>query len=82
MSAQNPDPDPDTTPDLGPGGSPAAGDTPPAEGSTSEAGPRETHNPTKGWAKGPVLALLVVVILVAAFFLVYGLLILTGGMGS
>jgi hypothetical protein len=38
-----------------------------------EAGPRETHNPPKGWAKGPLTVIIVLVVLVAAFFLAYAL---------
>ena len=41
-----------------------------------EAGPRETHNPAKGWAKGPLAAILLVVVLVAAFFLVYAIILI------
>ena len=50
------------------------GETPPGEGSTSEAGPR--HEPPRGWAKGPLVVILTVVVLVAAFFLVYALTLL------
>lgn len=66
-----PDPDPATTPGLEPGGGVRPGDTPPAEGSTSGAGPRETYNPTRGWGKGPLIAILVVVAFFAAFFAAY-----------
>ncbi|GAB3646625.1 DUF6480 family protein [Streptomyces sparsus] len=67
----NTDPDPRRTPGLSPGGSVPPGETPPGEGSTSGAGPDETHNPTKGWAKAPLTMILLVTALVAAFFLVY-----------
>ncbi|MEU1125714.1 DUF6480 family protein [Streptomyces sp. NPDC005899] len=73
MSAPNPDPDPDSTPGLEPGGGVPPGETPPAEGSTSEAGPR--HSAPKGWATGPLVAIMVCVVLVAAFFLVYAILL-------
>ncbi|MEU4204334.1 MULTISPECIES: DUF6480 family protein [Streptomyces] len=66
---KNPDPVPEHTAGLEPGGGVPPGETPPAEGSTPDAGPLETHNPTRGWSKGPVLALAVVVVLVAAFFI-------------
>jgi hypothetical protein len=69
----NPDPDPARTPGLEPGGGVRAGDTPPAEGSTSGAGPEETYNPITGWAKGPLVVILVAALLVAAFFLAYAL---------
>ncbi|MER7175369.1 DUF6480 family protein [Streptomyces mesophilus] len=65
MHDKNPDPDPYRTPGLEPGGGVPPGETPPAEGSTSGAGPQETDNPTRGWAKGPLAAILLVVALVA-----------------
>ncbi|MFI2780472.1 DUF6480 family protein [Streptomyces sp. ALB3] len=73
MTHGNQDPDPHETPGLDPHGGVPVGSTPPAEGSMSEAGPR--HDPPRGWGKGPLIAILVVVALVAAFFLVYALLI-------
>ncbi|WP_367038893.1 DUF6480 family protein [Streptomyces sp. Je 1-332] len=72
----HPDPDPRETPGPAPGGSVPPGETPPGEGSMSGAGPRETHNPTKGWAKGPLALIGVLVALMAAFFLVYALVLL------
>ncbi|MFH8519890.1 DUF6480 family protein [Streptomyces gelaticus] len=73
MNTGNPDPDPRSTPGLEPGGGVPPGETPPAESSLSEAGPR--HEPPRGWARGPLIAILVVVVLVAAFFLVYAILV-------
>ncbi|MET9479280.1 DUF6480 family protein [Streptomyces sp. NPDC006638] len=73
MSAANPDPDPDSTPGLEPGGGVPPGETPPAEGSTSEAGPR--HAPPKGWAAGPLIAIGIVVVLIAGFFVAYAVLL-------
>ncbi|MDH6431757.1 hypothetical protein M2158_000234 [Streptomyces sp. SAI-144] len=73
MSYTNPDPDPEPTTGLEPGGGVPPGETPPAESSLPEAGPRETHNPTRGWAKGPLALILLLVVLVAAFFLVYAI---------
>lgn len=73
MSYTNPDPEPERTTGLEPGGGVPPGETPPAESSLPEAGPRETHNPTKGWAKGPLALILLLVVLVAAFFLVYAI---------
>ncbi|AEW98522.1 hypothetical protein SCATT_p03290 (plasmid) [Streptantibioticus cattleyicolor NRRL 8057 = DSM 46488] len=35
------------------------------------AGPRETHNPTKGWGKLPMTLILIAVALFAAFFLAF-----------
>jgi hypothetical protein len=46
------------------------GETPPGEDSLSGAGPRETYNPVKGWGPGPLIALVVLVLLFAVFFLV------------
>ncbi|OII60373.1 hypothetical protein BJP40_10595 [Streptomyces sp. CC53] len=62
----NPDPEPERSTGLEPGGGVPPGETPPAESSLPEAGPRETHNPTKGWAKAPLAGILLVVLLVAA----------------
>lgn len=73
MSHVNPDPEPERTTGLEPGGGVPPGETPPAESSMPEAGPRETHNPPKGWAKGPLTVIIVLVVLVAAFFLAYAL---------
>ncbi|MFF2655663.1 DUF6480 family protein [Streptomyces sp. NPDC058045] len=39
------------------------GETPPAEGSLSGAGPRETYNPPRGWAKAPLALIGFVVLL-------------------
>ncbi|MCP9946945.1 DUF6480 family protein [Streptomyces somaliensis] len=65
-----PDPDPDRTAGLDAGGSAVPGDTPPAEGSTSGAGPQETHNPPTGWAKAPLAIILLLVVLIAGLFIV------------
>ncbi|WP_326691580.1 MULTISPECIES: DUF6480 family protein [unclassified Streptomyces] len=67
MNEPHADPDPDTTPGLERGGGVPPGETPPAEGSTPDAGPRDTHNPTKGWRTAP----LIVIGLVVAVFVVY-----------
>ncbi len=77
MSYVNPDPDPERTTGLEPGGGVPPGETPPAESSMPEAGPRDiTYNPGKGWAKGPLTVILALVVLVAAFFLVYALVLI------
>jgi hypothetical protein len=73
MTYINPDPEPERSTGLEPGGGVPPGETPPAESSMPEAGPRETHNPTKGWAKGPLTLIMLLVVLVAAFFLIYAL---------
>ncbi|MEU2082424.1 DUF6480 family protein [Streptomyces albus] len=71
MSYANPDPDPAHTTGLEKGGQVPPGETPPAEGSTSEAGPRETHNPTKGWRTAPLILIGAVVAVFLVFFLGY-----------
>ncbi|MFD7711355.1 DUF6480 family protein [Streptomyces sp. NPDC059785] len=73
MVTANPDPDPRNTPGLDPGGGVPPGETPPAESSMPEAGPR--HDPPHGWSKLPLTLIMIVVVLVAAFFLVYAILI-------
>ncbi|MEU9037889.1 DUF6480 family protein [Streptomyces sp. NPDC048352] len=74
MSTHNPDPDPRNTPGLDPGGSVPPGETPPGESSTSSgAGP---YRPlTRGWAKGPLALIVILAILVALFFLAYGIIV-------
>ncbi|WP_329469419.1 DUF1616 domain-containing protein [Streptomyces sp. NBC_01723] len=76
MRYTNPDPDPRNTTGLEPGGSVPPGETPPAESSMPEAGPQELHNPAKGWAKGPLTVILVVVALIAAGLLGYALVLM------
>ncbi|MEU0195050.1 DUF6480 family protein [Streptomyces afghaniensis] len=73
MSHISPDPEPERSSGLEPGGGVPPGETPPAESSLPEAGPQETHNPPKGWSKAPMAVILVLVVLIAAFFLAYAL---------
>ncbi|WP_344534904.1 DUF6480 family protein [Streptomyces albiaxialis] len=69
MTPRQADPDPDRTPGLERGGQVPPGETPPAEGSTPDAGPDESHNPAKGWSKAPVALIAVIVVCFAVFFL-------------
>ena len=64
MTAPSPDPDPDTTPGLEPGGSVTPGDTPPGESSTSGTSYREPDLPSErtNWLVLGGIALVVVVI--------------------
>jgi hypothetical protein len=66
--SESADPDPENTPGLSPRGERQQGDTPPAEGSTLDAGPRETHNPTRGWATCPMIVIAIFCLLVLGFF--------------
>lgn len=70
-----PDPDPGTTPGLDRGGSVPPGETPPIESSMPGAGPHETHNPMRGWAAGPLIAIGVTVAAMVAFFFAYAVLV-------
>lgn len=54
----------------------APGETPPAEGGLSEAGPQETYNPTKGWSKGPTIIIWAFVVLFAAFCVAFAIAVL------
>ncbi|PZT70675.1 hypothetical protein DN402_32245 [Streptomyces sp. SW4] len=76
MSHTNPDPEPERTSGLEPGGGVPPGETPPAESSLPEAGPREVHNPPKGWAKAPLTLILAVVVLIAVGLLAYALVLI------
>jgi hypothetical protein len=67
MRQNNPESDP-LKPGRPSGNGVPPGETPPGEGSMSGAGPRETFNPAKGWAKGPLTLLLLLVVLVAVGF--------------
>jgi len=50
------------------------GETPPGEGSTgAETGPRDSQ--TRGWATGPVVILGILVVLCAAFFIAYAVIV-------
>ncbi|MER7955792.1 DUF6480 family protein [Streptomyces sp. NPDC096030] len=70
MGTYNPDPDPRQDPRSS--GAVRPGETPPAESSTSSgAGP---YRPLKrGWSKGPLVAIVVLAVLVALFFLAYAI---------
>ncbi|GAA1930201.1 hypothetical protein GCM10009716_42120 [Streptomyces sodiiphilus] len=67
------DPDPRTSTGLEPGGAVRSGETPPVESSTVDAGPRETHNPTRGWSKAPVAVLIVLTALFLVFFVAHAI---------
>ncbi|MFC9926285.1 DUF6480 family protein [Streptomyces sp. NPDC127190] len=76
MSHVNPNPEPERTTGLEPGGGVPPGETPPAESSMPQAGPREPDATSRGWAKAPLTVILVLVVLIAAFFLVYALVLM------
>ncbi|MFK4687591.1 hypothetical protein RKD22_000526 [Streptomyces pristinaespiralis] len=75
MNSQPSDPDPRNTPGVRPGNTVPPGETPPGEGSTgSETGP--PADLSRGWAKGPMIAIGLVVVVFAAFFLAYALIMI------
>lgn len=73
MTHSNPDPDPDHTPGLKRGGGVPPGETPPAEGSMSEAGPR--NDPPKGWGAGPLIAIGLFVVVMVIGVVAYAVLV-------
>ncbi|MEU0603530.1 DUF6480 family protein [Streptomyces sp. NPDC006393] len=73
MSYVNPDPDPERTTGLEPGGGVPPGETPPAESSMPEAGPRQPDSTSRGWAKAPLAVIIVLVLVLAFGFLAYAL---------
>lgn len=74
MGTYNPDPDPRQNPRSS--GTVQPGETPPAESSTSSgAGPYRP--PKRGWARGPLIAIVLLAVLVALFFLAYAIALAT-----
>ncbi|MFF8594029.1 DUF6480 family protein [Streptomyces sp. NPDC015220] len=73
MSYVNPDPDPERTTGLEPGGGVPPGETPPAESSMPEAAPQQPDQTARGWAKAPLILILLLVLVVAVGFLTYAL---------
>ncbi|MFI1968618.1 hypothetical protein BLA24_10050 [Streptomyces cinnamoneus] len=73
MTTASPEPDTPRTPGQE-GGVPPT-ETPPGEDSTAGAGPRETYNPTRGWAKGPVIAIGALVVVFAVTVIIWAALV-------
>lgn len=70
MTATPPDPQPENTPGLEPGGGVAPGDTPPGEASTSGNTFREPDLPSEGANKAIGLGIVVIVVVVAVLLFV------------
>jgi hypothetical protein len=73
MTYVNPDPEPDRTTGLEPGGGVPPGETPPAESSMPEAAIRQPDSNARGWSKAPMTVILLCLVVLAAFFLAYAL---------
>ncbi|MGI5262419.1 DUF6480 family protein [Streptomyces angustmyceticus] len=74
MTSPSSDQDPRRPPGLAPRVGVPPGETPPGEGSTgAETGPRDSQ--TRGWATGPVIILGIIVVLCAAFFIAYAVIV-------
>ncbi|MBA0051913.1 hypothetical protein E0L36_13720 [Streptomyces sp. AJS327] len=68
---KSPDPDPLETPGLQEGGQVPQGDTPPAEGSTPDAGPPDPPIPNRGWEISSLVFLTILIASFAVFFLAW-----------
>lgn len=73
MTPSNPDPDPDRVPGPERGGGGPPGETPPAEGGMSGAGPR--NDLSKGWAAAPLIAIAVLVLVIVVGLVGYAVLV-------
>ncbi|GAA3640826.1 hypothetical protein C8D88_103257 [Lentzea atacamensis] len=69
MTATPPDPDPQRTPGLEPGGGVRPGDTPPESGQTSGLSHREPTPPKATTGRVVIALIMVLVVLVAAMLL-------------
>ncbi|MFC9080690.1 MULTISPECIES: DUF6480 family protein [unclassified Streptomyces] len=63
---------PSWRPRVEPGGVPP-GETPPGESSVEEAVPQQEYMRSRGWAAAPLTVIMILVVLVAGFFLAYAI---------
>ncbi|MFF0477693.1 DUF6480 family protein [Streptomyces sp. NPDC004284] len=74
MATNDPDPDPRRTTGLTSGGAVPPGETPPAESGTG-TGTGPHRSPKRGWAGVPLALIIGLAVLVALFFLAYGIVV-------
>ncbi|KJY43468.1 membrane protein [Streptomyces sp. NRRL B-1568] len=71
MNEPYPEQDPQRPPGMKGGTGVPPTETPPGEGFLSGTGPQETYNPTRGWAKGPLFVIGIMVVGMVVLFIIW-----------